>query len=233
MSTRLVAKYGVVFGHYDSRGGTAFIEIAEPTVEQVQKACTYYDKEFFAYDEETDRAQNAGVGRECDILADQLVRGGERPSSEDFMYVARLWYAEGTWTRSDETNDLEELGAVLEAVNGGRNGEKQLHPAWTGGPDPGYVSFMDVDRPAYGSDEYMKANEPHFEWQQRWETWLRIPPYPVFELEFVRHRINPDESEDEELQAVRSAALTDFGKEVTEIPRWDDDAYGFIVIRMA
>lgn len=256
MNKDLVAKYGVVFGHYDSRGGTAFVTIAEPTAKEVKAAMSFYNMDFFGYDEETDRANNAGVGRECDVLVDQLIRDGADPATQDYLYVARVYHREGTWP--DGMRDLESDGFVLEEFEDGAN-----HPGWTGGPQPPYISGTMPGQeggPAYGSDEWKLANEPYHQWNEKYQLWLATPPYPVFNLEYVQvgelscpempdhlkynsftqeeyeaKRAGVDkfyaEWEETKLKLARATALTEFGQAAVDIPRWDDDAFGFLVIR--
>lgn len=85
----------VVFGHYDSRGGTTAITIQTPTYDEVVKAISTYDHKCFGLNDED--------------IAD-LHPDGYTPGWQDFMYIAELY---GDTSQFDPGTDLEQVGSVV------------------------------------------------------------------------------------------------------------------------
>ncbi len=98
------SKLLVVFGHYDSRGGTVAIPIEAATEAEIARACSDYNKSFQFDELVADykaHPENFGWNPTEPYVA---------PCYEDLLFVAQLWY-EGDLP--DEGTDLEDLGVVM------------------------------------------------------------------------------------------------------------------------
>lgn len=226
---------GVVMGHYDSRGGTMFVPISAQTQDELVRAFKVYN-DGFGYDPVTDRAEFAGIGRECDVLVDQMIRGkGVSPADEDFLYVARLWYPTG---HDIDGIDLEEYGAVMGPLN---------DPIMPNDPCPepegGWQSYYG-DRfavppiPGWSEDRREAFLKLSAEWKERDQQYRLDSINDPAVLEFIpappqTMRKMCDWDDDRKVRYFMRRARTKVGKTPPEdgtIPRWDDDAYGFYVI---
>lgn len=101
-----------VFGHYDSRGGTIAIPMSEKSEAEAREAMRRYDRDAFGIEEDGDSIQTTAYGmpaREADKAVHSILYGNERPSEQDFMFVAVLHHPDDACVEGD----LEEYGAVL------------------------------------------------------------------------------------------------------------------------
>jgi len=87
--------YVAVFGHYDSRGGTAAIRMTKRTKEALDVAKKRYDSEFFCLDAEYEQ---------------------ERPSDVDFLFVGKLWYPDDLVLEGDLVNKYTDVVAYCYPV---------------------------------------------------------------------------------------------------------------------
>ena len=104
MKTKVLA----VFGHYDSRGGTTGIPLAEVTEESIATVIKEYNAAF-GWEEEVARYKNNPEEWSWDPTKE-----GASPGETDFMYVADLHYPDDAVIKGD----LEEAGVVLRQAEG-------------------------------------------------------------------------------------------------------------------
>lgn len=220
-----------VFGHYDSRGGTTAIELPDnATADDVKAAIRRYDVDVFGITEPGDDIHTTVYGmpaREADKMVHNLLGGNESPGVEDFLYVAELYGTDRLEeTAHDEVSgfDLEQLGSVL--------------IDWTN--VPGHF-----EREAwYQMVEAINATKP--DGRTHYQTYLdneaTRPPDPTVDeliaatmakptqLEFVKAQMDYGDDADEKEEEKRIAATATHISNA-QYHRWDDDAFGFILMR--
>lgn len=238
-----------VFGHYDSRGGTMAIPIEANTPEAIDKAKAIYDKDVFGYEPETNIAENAGVGRQVDKLVDQLMRGDQTPAEADYMYVAELHYPDDldpegelqTWHFGEGNGGLDVL---IELSDDYRTGpanfdslkERVVQLELVQIPD-GF--FKDIDEletldEAQTQKEMDKVNPPRDgtgpgDWGVR-NLVNGFSSNDPDQVKWIRADYKSRGDKREGMKTERLKQLTKVLKQPTQT-RWDDDAYGFVVVR--
>lgn len=195
MKVSLVA----VFGHYDSRGGTMAIPVSIGTPNQVIEACRKYDEDCFAWSQMLQEYDN-----KPDEWGWNPHDENSRPSANDFMYVALLYYP--------DTVDITKMGDL--------EGHGTVIVDQSTEPDFGELPKKDMDRMSY-----------HGDWtiDHKIRESLNRPTV----LEFVPLGMGRYESMDDEDADAWKERVFAKAKVLTvgdlEIPEWNDDAFGFIV----
>lgn len=130
-----------VFGHYDSRGGTAAVRINAFTKAEVEKAKAAYNLDMFGITEAEERIETTAYGmpaREVDKLVHEMMYRGTTPGEEDFLYVATLHYER----MADLEGDLDWSYSEPRPGQGYRNlvvsesEEPDENPEYRGEPQP-------------------------------------------------------------------------------------------------
>lgn len=220
-----------VFGHYDSRGGTTAIILPDnPTESDVLTAITRYDKEVFCIDEAGDIGSTAyGMeARTADKLVHRLLYGGDSVGAEDFMYVAQIYGVPSGLI----FHDLEDHGSVLmdrESYLKDANFEarKAHHPKWM------EQSKLFRDSPEWGDTsvnlhDWIEARIGPYPPTPDLEERIRVSLDSPIQLEFVAHGQDYEDVDDD----VRERLIESLAVYIknAEFSRWDDDAYGFILM---
>jgi hypothetical protein len=241
-----------VFGHYDSRGGTAAVELAELTEAALADAKRAYDLHFFGIEQPEDPIQSTVYGmeaRKADQIVHSMIYGTSTPGAEDFMYVAQLHYPDpATWPADfkldgeltiDGTGVSDVLIDNVHIEDGDRVGPSQ---SWNWNDPPIQLELVIFDRPNFDD---IRTREDRLE-----EAFLKMmdtanPPDPADP--FKRNIVNGSTSYDTddirairatwrqkqgELEAEREARITQHSKVLKQprTTRWDDDAFGFVVL---
>lgn len=225
-----------VFGHYDSRGGTTAIKLPDnPTEADVRAVLKRYDKEMFGIEDASDTIQTTVYGMEARVV-DQMVHKilypDTTPSVEDFMYVAELHGVDDSMLVGEGGTDLEETGAVL-IDNGTDWDEKRV------GPDEVIeMSVKDHTQLEYvkledGWDADIKLLEQGLEARATAVgVWIHGCNSAWTAEQVVEQKKLT--AEQDELQTEREARIVAMAKvlkgDKIEYRRWDDDAFGFILI---
>lgn len=222
-----------IFGHYDSRGGTTAIALPDnPTEDDVFAAFTRYDKEVFCIDEAGDIGSTAyGMqARECDKQVHRLIYGDNSVAISDFMYVAEIYGVPDGLIG----HDLEEHGSVLlSADSAPRDVNFEARKA--------YMAKWFVELEVFkASPEYMDRNVTIDDWMEprigsrppepQYDELVALTVNAPMQMEFVPSKQDGDI--DEDIEEARICALAKHIKN-PEYHRWDDDAYGFILMGKA
>ncbi len=227
-----------VFGHYDSRGGTAAIPITANSPGDIQAAKDRYNRDFFGYDPKTDRAERAGVGRQCDILVDQLVRDGETPADADFMYVAEL-YHRGEIPKVDLADGMNNGGydVLIELEDDYRGGnaefdtlkDRVVRLELVQIPEGFFKDIFeleDLDAKTTEGDMNLRYPPEPNGWKHSVNGMSSSEPE---QIGWMRRAFKERSDRREGMKIERLKKLAKKLKHPTQT-RWDDDAYGFIVM---
>lgn len=208
------SKLYAVFGHYDSRGGTTAIELPEqPNAANLLDTFDQYDR-VFGVEEEILMFNKAPLKWDFNPGDD-----AHRPSRQDFMFVAQLFYPDDF----EPAGDLEEQGAVL--IDEGRENEldSQFVPRTTRGGRPTGGEYDPVRMVKLGSDTLKQPVQLEF---------IPLTDGKHSDESFFTDQYDGHGEEDDIEAAWKKAVIAKAqvlkGDQI-DVRDWNDDAFGFMI----
>jgi hypothetical protein len=219
----------VVFGHYDSRGGTTAIEVAHLTADEVRAAFKRYDVECFGIEHPGDTPQRTVYGmrtRAVDRAVHQMLYGKGSVAVDDFLFAAHLHVPGHIAIDPNQGTDLDDPHGNRTVV---LIDEATTPPGYYIPNPPEYSEWTDAEKMKWQrdrDDEYGAWVRATFEVTMQMPTQLEVVELPP---SWGEKEIDHESERMIENSGYADFAQVLFGESVIR-RNWNDDAFGFLLI---